>query len=830
MKAEYSVQTCKTLENEYRDLGLHRPYKVKRYDAGDILEYALTPVVSGPADQEVTARLQIEKFIGGGFAGQVYKVKLLSLTSEIAGLHADFIYAMKILIPPSSFSVLFRNSLYWVGFQGPFQQQVNPAAARCGALWQKLIRRGALVRFGDESCVKDIHATFVDRTLGSCGELTDWVDGRTWLLEVDDHMEVLSRWKKGKKVDPSLLGSPEYRYKKQFMADFVNLLHDMGAHEFARQYEWSTCKSQPNCLKLTATDSDPSKGLTAIDFRAGLALLPFLPMSPGDVRLIFQGIARGSLVQFDRGNINKLETFVRKHQREFSDMLDMLEELKAVEKIYRNSLPDITHNHIRLLYSGTLWSGILSGAITGWKIINSIDEKAYERFQKNKIKAIPFFLLGLLPVLGSVFRGIWAHGELRKHYAKFFGNFSYFLKTWYGKRLERVINWHRSGRISAQKAQIIAHSLPKFLINLPLSFLPIGIYKFLTSWSYIKEKLHYIIVRPVKLYFNAQFREQWFLDMVDDGLKKRILSAVDAQEILQKIKEPFVQKYLKSLAVHVCLMPTTHIVAFALAIYYVWSHPEMPRAQAYAIGAGIVALFQVIPISPGSIARGLYVLFLVIKERNFKDYSIALFLGFFKYIGYLAFPIQMTYRYPTLARFMAGHWATEGVHVVPVFGESGALLEHEVFCLFYNWPLTLRRHMQIRAQKRATQKPRYWHTGVWALSAAGILMGVDMLYARYAGMIPDLKQIWWLMALLPLSGGFIVSLGCAGAPMMKRVVAAALFGICASLIYMAASTAIGFHDYTGIFKFIVACVWRSFVFAVFASVGALVNEFRLDDK
>ena len=60
-----------------------------------------------------------------------------------------------------------------------------------------------------------------------------------------------------------------------------------------------------------------------------------------------------------------------------------------------------------------------------------------------------------------------------------------------------------------------------------------------------------------------------------------------------------------------------------------------------------------------------------------------MFLGFFKYIGYLAFPIQMTYRYPALARFMAGHWATEAVHVVPVFGERGALLEHKIFNLFY---------------------------------------------------------------------------------------------------------------------------------------------------
>ena len=95
------------------------------------------------------------------------------------------------------------------------------------------------------------------------------------------------------------------------MHEFVELLHKMGAHEFARQYEWSTCKSQPNCLKRKDTEESPSEGLVAVDFRAGLALLPFLPMSPGDFKLIVQGLVRGSLVQFDRGDLEKLEQFVR---------------------------------------------------------------------------------------------------------------------------------------------------------------------------------------------------------------------------------------------------------------------------------------------------------------------------------------------------------------------------------------------------------------------------------------------------------------------------------------------------------------------------------------
>jgi len=160
---------------------------------------------------------------------------------------------------------LFRNSLYWIGFQGPFQLQVNPAASRAGALWQKFIRRAAKIRFGNDKVVVDIFAMFIDKKLGSCGEISEWIDGRTWQLEVDDKLDVLNKWHQGKKVDDANLGSPEYRAKREFMRDFVKLLHDVGGFEFARQYEWSTCKSQPNCLKRYEAD-DPSEGLVAVDF------------------------------------------------------------------------------------------------------------------------------------------------------------------------------------------------------------------------------------------------------------------------------------------------------------------------------------------------------------------------------------------------------------------------------------------------------------------------------------------------------------------------------------------------------------------------------------
>lgn len=823
------VKVYRKLEEEFRRAALHRPMRVDRFEAGTELVYDVAGV-AGTSEGRV--RLIIEKFVGGGFAGQVYQVKVLDIECEagrIGGLEVGGVFAMKVLIPPACFSRLFRNALYWVGFQGPFQLQVNPAAARSGALWQKFIRRGAKIRFGDERAVADIYATFVDSRLGSCGELGEWVEGRTWRLEVDERLDLLKRWSKGKVVDAENLSSPEYRAKREFMGKFVELLYDMGGYELARQYEWSTWKSQPNCLKRKDTEESPSEGLVAVDFRAGLALLPFLPMSPGDFKLITKGLMRGSLVQFDRGDIGKLEQFTKAHSDEFADMRQMLEELKAVDRVYRDSVPDITHNHVRLLYGSRVWSTMLDSVVTGWKVRNLIDEQCQEELRGSKTLTLLFCVIGFIPLIGRFLRRIWGQRYWRKHYWGMLTSWKYLRRAVRARVVEKVIGWHRSGRMDGEYALKVVRQAWRCSHHLLLSVLPAGLHRFLTDWQYAKEHLDYLMFRPIRLYFDAELREQWLCEMVTEGKKKHLLSDEDATVILSQVKEPFIQKYLKSLAVHICTLPVTQIVSVLVAIIYVAMHPEMPRGQAYGIGLGIIALFQVVPISPGSLVRGLYVLYLVIRERNFKDYNIAVFLGFFKYIGYLAFPIQMAYRYPVLARFMAGHWATEAVHIVPVFGERGGLLEHGVFCLFYNWPLTIRRRMHRRAQMRAAMQPRYWHIALCAMAGSGIFGLADFAYIRKSGELASLKEIWWLALIVPVFCGAAVTLGAGGAAMWKRVIGAAVCGGAVGVLYTGVSVILGYGGLIGVGELVTNCVWRAFVFSILSTVGVLLTEVKLPE-
>jgi hypothetical protein len=827
MDAEYSGDVCRALRRRFEDCRLERPFHVERYDPGDELEYDVTPV--HPPGEACRVRLAIERFVGGGFAGQVYKVRILESSGALSGtLTPDDPFALKILVPPGRAAALFRNLLYGIGFQGPFQIQCNPSAARAGAIWQKLIRRAAEARFGDESSVNDVHGTFVDSELGSCGEISDWIDGRNWILEVDDRVDLLKRWWRGKAVDEAKLGSPEFRAKKSFMSEFVRLLNEMGAHEFARQYEWSTWKSQPNCLKRTSTEGDPSRGLTAVDFRAGLALLPFLPMSPGDFGLILKGLARGSLVQFDRGDLRKLGRYVNSHEAEFAGMNGLLPALERDERVYRDSLIDLTHNHVRLLTSRSLRKQILESAVSGWRVRSFVDEKHEQALSGRPVLITLFGLLGLIPILGTVLRRAWARRDYRAHYRSLLTSPGYLRRAVRGKMAERAISWHRAGRVTEVKAGRVASSIGSFMPHLAVSILPAGLHRFLTDSTHFKERLYHYTIRPVRLYFDTALREQWLRDMVKEGQAKRIISDEDARVILSQVGEPFIQKYLKSLAVHLCTAPVTQIVSVIVAGLYILTHPELPRAQAWAIGVGIVALFQVTPISPGSLVRGLYVVYLVIRERNFKDYNIAVFLGFFKYVGYLAFPIQMTYRYPTLARFMAAHWATDAVHVVPVFGESGALLEHKVFTLFYNVPLTIRGRMQRRAGLRSAVAPRRWHLLPLAAAGAAVLGLAGSFLGGTGSALTPLRDIWWCALSLPLIAGSLYTLGAGGAPLGRRIIGAVACGILLGAASPLVSAGLAGWEVTA-GQLALAAIWRAFGMGVLAPIGAIVMEVLLPE-
>ena len=68
----------RALEELFARCRLVRPFRRAAYDPGDRLEYEVTGVVPARTGRMVA---EVERFVGGGFAGQVYRVALL----EVAG-------------------------------------------------------------------------------------------------------------------------------------------------------------------------------------------------------------------------------------------------------------------------------------------------------------------------------------------------------------------------------------------------------------------------------------------------------------------------------------------------------------------------------------------------------------------------------------------------------------------------------------------------------------------------------------------------------------------------------------------------------------------------
>ncbi len=691
-KRTYSSELCKDLERVANDPQLKIRHRPVRYETGTILPIEITgvsPAITGHAE------LTIDKFLGGGFAGQVYRCKLSSLDlpdgEQIPGLENGKLYAVKIVIPPSAFSRWFRNTTYWLAFQGPFSSQVNYGACRAGLLWQKLVRRAGVIKFGRETAVKDAYASFWDANLNAYGEITEWVEGRMWHLEADDDITKRFDWKN---VDLTETGSAEFVDKRRFMRDMVELMHEMGAPEFARQYEWSTMKSQPNCMKRTDTEDG---GLCAIDFRAGLALLPWLPMSPGDFKLILNGLKRGALVQFDRCDLIQMETYVTAHPDVFEDVHAMIDELKIRDREYRRSLPDLTHHGVRPTFDKALQQDIIAGLVEGYLADDLIDEAFAEKLRRGGLRFALFHLLGAVPILGKIIRQRWGNKAFRKHIFSILTQPAYFKSAMKARAAHDLIGWHRAGRTDETRTRKLADKPGLFFIErFTIGLLPIGLHRF--------------CVRPVIAWYGVAgffrfmydfaadeaFREKWFLEQVAEGKKDGMLTKEEHDHIVSIIKEPFIVKYLKSMAVHFCTIPVTQIVSLitgGFVVAYVLSKGGSKTDASLAF-AGIIALFQVTPISPGSLCRGFYVVFLMIHERNWRDYLVAAPLSFVKYIGYLAFPLQMTTTYPHLARFLVSRRATTLVHIIPVFGEHGALLEHWVFDLFFNIPQIMGRHIK----------------------------------------------------------------------------------------------------------------------------------------
>ncbi|HOW97938.1 MAG TPA: hypothetical protein P5567_01725 [Kiritimatiellia bacterium] len=195
--------------------------------------------------------------------------------------------------------------------------------------------------------------------------------------------------------------------------------------------------------------------------------------------------------------------------------------------------------------------------------------------------------------------------------------------------------------------------------------------------------------------FRPEMRNARLMEEVQEGLAQGMLTPAEAERIRGQVHDPMLQTYLTCLAVHLAMLPLTNLTVLAGAAWYSLTR-DLSWAEGARLAAYGLAFFAVFPMSPGSLARGLFVVAVALKRRSARRLRIALALSFWRYVGYMAFPLQMVSAFPALARYLAARWATRAVRAIPVYGQPGALLEHRMFDLAFNWPLTLARGWRSR--------------------------------------------------------------------------------------------------------------------------------------
>ncbi|RMD97799.1 MAG: hypothetical protein D6812_14565 [Deltaproteobacteria bacterium] len=654
--------------------GLLVPLTCSGHEVGECLEVTLTDLDG----RSRAVSFEIVAEIGGGYAAQVYRARLLSVHPTDTPLRPGESYAIKCFVPRGKWRRRLRDLLFLLGFQAPFPFTGNEDAVACGMLWQALIRRAAHARFGDPQTVVRPFGYFFDERLKSFAEVNEWVDGRLSPFEPDPRLlprffERITARVRGLPPPPDS-PSTAFERKRRFMARFVELLREVGAPELARQYLWWTGKSQPNVLERS--DSRGGERFVAIDFRPGMTVLPCLPLSPADFGFILQGLRRGVLVQFDRGDPEALERFACRHPQAFEGAWTWIAALKEREARYRRSMPDVFHHRLRLLRDRSLREAIRHQRITGWERAGQISPSRATRLHEGGRGYLPLLFTSLLPIVGKRFQRLLGNERYRAHlYAVGFdsGYRKRFLDAFVATDL---LEWLRAGRIGEVQAIGLYRNRRRFWLHrLFLSVLPAPLHRAVGDPRHLIERIRVTLRGGWRFLRDPAHRLGWLVERIEEAARESGLDPRDTEGFDEDLHDPQLDRYLVDLGVGLLLKPTSQLAYLGLAGYAAATGDLFP-----------LLLLCALPISVSGTLRAFYLGLRAWHFRNFGGYRTAILLSPLKGIGIVALPIQMIQRFPHISLLLGSAFIRRLVSHVPVFGERGGLCEYLAFRLCYDLP------------------------------------------------------------------------------------------------------------------------------------------------
>ena len=266
-------------------------------------------------------------------------------------------------------------------------------------------------------------------------------------------------------------------------------------------------------------------------------------MSPVDLRLIVTGLFRGRPVQFDRSEPERFRCFVEDHSEGFEDLRPAVAELEEKEGQYRASMPDISHHGARLLTDAGLRRSIKEGAITAWLNLGRIDQAHASRLADRHWLFRLLFAISMLPVLGPFLTELWGNGVTREHWKRSLLGPGYLSRALRGSRIETLIRWLRSGRVSGERAhRIVDRPIRYWIERVLVAWLPASWHRFLTdpthAWARTREAARFTI-RFLRV---PAFRDEFLCEQVEMGREEGMLTealwaAIQARDLAPDVPE-----------------------------------------------------------------------------------------------------------------------------------------------------------------------------------------------------------------------------------------------------------------------------------------------------
>lgn len=632
----------------------------------------------------------IERYVGSGFAGQVYQARPQSLEWD----ESHPWVALKVLRPRPRWKELFRDTLFRLSFQSPFAPRIREPALRAGLIWQALLRLAANTTLNQADLIPQPLGYYWDADLLSFVEVQEWVEGRVVRYQFDE--DLLLRWLGWPRACPS----NEMQRKKAVMAQLVDLCHRLGAIGLARQYEWYTLVSQANVLVRRNRADEKQSEFIAVDWRPGLAVPFFLPLSPVHARLIWDGLWQGQWVHFDEVALDRLETYGQTQNEVMAPLQPLIARLKADEVQYRAGLLSLWPTRPR---SATNYPLVQAATLDEWQKRDLISPAQAVVWQKRRGCFWFYFWLEFVPVVGQLLVRWLGNEQVRTHWRQFLTQPDYRQKVYRVYRARALLRWVDDGRVPLAHAAALRQSLPRYWLEaLSLGWWPRGAHRLVVDAAARRQWLITHLIMPARYIFWSKHRIAWLIALIQHESEQGLFPPEKTSRLLEQMAAPRMAEFSRDLVLTVALEFWAKLFYALLAVYGATEANWLPF---------VLALLG--PISPSGVVRVAYLLGQVgydlphiIGQRDGR-LLLARLSGLcvapWRVLGNFCVPLEIAIYYPEMALCLSSYLVTQLAKPIPVLGGRGSLLEYSLFMWVSNLPVALQRTLVTILKTKKTR-------------------------------------------------------------------------------------------------------------------------------